>query len=460
MKFNHDISNEPVSFTVEETAGDFQGQHVLGKLKGTFFVPDGVSRNKRFYPKELWEKVCSDPSIVKKLQEKRMLGTIGHTQEINDSSILDGKISHVVTNLQIQNGNGLGEALILDTPAGKVLNSLLRAGCKLFVSSRADGSFKGEENGVPRVDPDTYQLVGFDVVCDPGFMQANPELVESINRILGEVSSKPQNIEGDGNMDLLEKLAKENGGLKIDIEKIGTELDTVKGQNLILAKETNDLKAKLDKQQRAEALVEKYRALGSPEEIERVLDISENRLNQLKELGTVAEIRKALELSEKALGEYAKIGTHREINEALDKAIAVVESYNELGSPAEIREAFDRMESRVETLRKDRSEKRIAEMAKELKVSEDKIRKVYGKLPENEIKALFSNVTETAQASSKISEIYRKKEGTKSPAESAPKSEAPWKKPLGSRLLEMYSPTDDDWKREPNPDPRTIFIKK
>lgn len=33
---------------------------VLAVLEGPYFVPDGYSQNKRFYPRKLWEKVVSE----------------------------------------------------------------------------------------------------------------------------------------------------------------------------------------------------------------------------------------------------------------------------------------------------------------------------------------------------------------------------------------------------------------
>jgi hypothetical protein len=442
MNFKRDLFEPDLAFSIEEAEGSVDGRSVLGKIKGTFFVPDGISRNKRFYPKSLWEKVCTNPEIRKKLTEKRMLGTIGHHQDINDQAILDGKISHIVTNLEIQNGQGIGEALILDTPAGKVLNTLLRAGCKLFVSSRADGSFKGEEKGVPKVDPDTYHLVGFDVVCDPGFMQANPGLVEAFNKILGDI---PTNIiEGDDEMDtkLLESMAKENGSLKNDLEKAMTEVETVKSQNTILATETNSLKSRLDAQKRAESLVEKYRILGSPEELEKVLDVSESKIQAYKNLGSVSDLSKAIESAEKQLLAYKAIGSVKDINDALDKSMSIVAAYKAIGTPKEIGDAFDKMETKVEALRKDSSAKRISELAKELKVSEDKIKQVYGKLTEAQIKSLFSDVVAAPKAKSAVATTYVKKgpiaEGAKPSKISEDPNDNPFKRTRGERLSEMF----------------------
>ena len=174
-----DIFEPDISFEVEESNGG--NRSIIGKVRGQFFVPDGYSRNKRYYPRELWEKVLNDEELKEKLKNRRMIGTIGHSSPINDETIAEGKISHVVTKLWIdENGRGMGEAEILNTPAGRILKTLLEAGVRLYVSSRAYGSYKGKDpkGEYPSLDPDSYILETFDFVYDPGFLQAKPELVE------------------------------------------------------------------------------------------------------------------------------------------------------------------------------------------------------------------------------------------------------------------------------------------
>ena len=172
---------------LEEAKGNVAGKGILGKLKGTFFVLDGESRNKRFYSKSLWEKVVHDPTVHEKLEKRRMFGTISHEQPINDEALLGGKLSHIVTSLYIDDKKGIGEAIILDTEAGRILNSCLRANAGIYVSSRARGELIGNtENGIPKVNPDNYQLETFDIVLDPGFLAANPTISESLKKLSGK----------------------------------------------------------------------------------------------------------------------------------------------------------------------------------------------------------------------------------------------------------------------------------
>jgi len=334
-----DENTSAVSFKFEEASGEVDGQHIIGKISGPFFVPDGVSRNNRKYPRELWEKVCSNPNVRSRLEERRMFGTIGHKQKLDDEALLEGKMALVTTNLQVRNGDGMGEALILGTPAGKILNTVLRAGCRLFVSSRADGSFKGEDKGIPIVDPDTYQLEGFDVVLDPGFLQANPKLVEEFNQILAEATTAASQInKGDLEMEakLIESIAKENATLKAELERATTELEALKAHKVSLVSENSHFRTKLDKQRKCEALVKKYEVLGSPEDIEKSMDMTEKKLGKFNELGSHAQISKALAEADRQLKAYKAIGSLKEVNDALDKSLHVVAQYNDLGKPADL----------------------------------------------------------------------------------------------------------------------------
>lgn len=484
--FQSDIFEPNINFTLEEANGEVDGKHVLGKIKGCFFVPNGISRNNRFYPKDLWEKVLSNTDVKKKLLERRMFGTISHSQAIDDTALLEGKISHIVTNLGIVNGQGIGEALILDTPAGRVLNTFLRAGSKLFVSSRANGAFKGEENGVPRVDPESYELSGFDVVIDPGFVQANPKLVESLNKLLEQESfaiNTNKNSEEDLQMkDVLESVAKENAALKQDLDKVMKEFTTTKNENTVLSEENSHVKSKFDKMEadiaeKSEKL-KKYEALGKPEEIDSALDITDSKLKKYEALGgTPEELGETLTKSKVLLEDYSKIGTPSKIDEALDKAIAVMKSYSQLGSPAEIDESlekgiatvtaykafgtvdelttlFGKLEKSAASMKESKDSKKISEMAVELKVSEESIKELWGKLTEAQIRGFFAKMNPVVVTpvvapvapvtskveSKKIAEKFTKKEVAPVVESVIDEEVAPmFSKSRGERMMEDFS---------------------
>lgn len=154
---------------------------ILAIVKGPHFVPNGISRNHRNY-KDVWEKAGLDEEVQRKLRDNQMFGTIGHDVELTDKEIRERLYSHITRNINWETGEA--ESVIYNTPVGESLLTLLRAGTKLYVSSRADGEYKGkDEDGNDIMDPDTYKLERFDFVTDPGFLEAHPALVtESLQK--------------------------------------------------------------------------------------------------------------------------------------------------------------------------------------------------------------------------------------------------------------------------------------
>lgn len=140
------------------------------KLRGVFQKGDTPNGNRRTYPGHVLESAVN--SVKNVVMEGRMLGELDHPP---DAKIHLDKVSHKVTNLEIQNGTVVGEAEVLQTPAGKILESLIKSGVKLGISSRGFGSTK-EVNGLHEVQDD-YKLVTFDIVSDPSTPGAFPDPV-------------------------------------------------------------------------------------------------------------------------------------------------------------------------------------------------------------------------------------------------------------------------------------------
>ena len=73
----------------------------------------------------------------------------------------------------------MGEGEVLNTPAGKVLAELLRAGVRLGISSRGTGSVDLDESGSNYVVGENYNMITFDMVSEPSSQDAFPSLSES-----------------------------------------------------------------------------------------------------------------------------------------------------------------------------------------------------------------------------------------------------------------------------------------
>ena len=72
----------------------------------------------------------------------------------------------MITSLAPDGKNFIGEAKILKTPMGKIVESLMDDGAKLGVSSRGMGSLN-QKNGANYVRNDFYLATAADIVADP-----------------------------------------------------------------------------------------------------------------------------------------------------------------------------------------------------------------------------------------------------------------------------------------------------
>lgn len=179
FEFIDDISK--VSESAQSEVANSKGT-ILAIVKGKHFCPGGVSRNHRLYTEELWKSVGENDELKHRMDDNQMLGRIGHEAEMTDEDIADGKFSHYTRNINWETGEA--EDVILNTPMGNTLYTLLRSGVKLYVSSRADGDYNGkDEDGNDILDPETYKLERFDFVQDPGFLEAKPKMItESVKK--------------------------------------------------------------------------------------------------------------------------------------------------------------------------------------------------------------------------------------------------------------------------------------
>lgn len=235
---------------------------IIGVVEGTHFVPDGASRNKRWYSNELWDNALRDPDVVRKMQNHTMFGRIGHDAEITENEIAEGKFSHFTTDLALLKDNipGFARTYIVNTKMGQILLMLLR-GCKskLYVSSRADGSFLPQEiNGCKVLDPKTYKLERFDFVVEPGFLQAEPKLVESLStddlNFISEAEKVSESIlsmeDADGKADTSSNEtapANENNQ-----NKMTYSIEALLEENNSLREDNNSLKTKLEESEKSQ----------------------------------------------------------------------------------------------------------------------------------------------------------------------------------------------------------------
>jgi len=159
-----------LSYQLEELNED--GQPKKFRLKGVFQAADVPNGNKRVYPRAVLESAIT--GIKPMVTERRMLGELDHPA---DAKIHLDKVSHIVTKLEMtQDGKVYGEAEVLPTAPGRILESLLKSQVKLGISSRGFGSTKANDAGLDEVQND-YKIVTFDIVSDPSTPGAFPSAV-------------------------------------------------------------------------------------------------------------------------------------------------------------------------------------------------------------------------------------------------------------------------------------------
>lgn len=149
--------NEDISFIVEGTEN---GKKKFA-IEGVFMQSDTVNRNGRVYPKAILESEV-DRYSKKYVMEKRALGELNHP---SGPTVNLDKVSHLITDLRMENRDVYGKAKLLETPCGLIAQNLLEAGVKLGVSSRGMGSLK-ENRGYKEVQKD-FMLSAVDIVADP-----------------------------------------------------------------------------------------------------------------------------------------------------------------------------------------------------------------------------------------------------------------------------------------------------
>ena len=132
------------------------------KIKGIFMQADIKNRNGRIYPQEVLEKEVRRYN-KDQINNNRADGELGHPE---GPTINLERASHMITKLYPDGKNFIGEAKILSTPMGKIVENLLDDGAKLGVSSRGMGSLN-QKNGANYVRDDFYLATAADIVADP-----------------------------------------------------------------------------------------------------------------------------------------------------------------------------------------------------------------------------------------------------------------------------------------------------
>lgn len=166
-------------------------------LTGIIQRAEAPNGNNRVYSKKVLEREIEN--YQKLIQENRALGELDHPE---DSVINLRNVSHTMVKVWWDGNNVMGKAKILNTPSGKILQSLVNDGIKLGISSRGMGSVHEGPDGRTIVEDD-FNLICFDFVSEPSTHGAFMDMRE--NKGVKKISENKANKIGK----LLNKIIKD-----------------------------------------------------------------------------------------------------------------------------------------------------------------------------------------------------------------------------------------------------------
>lgn len=132
-------------------------------IEGIFMQSDQPNKNRRQYAFESLNREAKRYHQVY-IKENRAFGELGHpdTPTINLE-----RVSHLIKELRAEGKDFYGKAKILETPYGKIVQSLLDEGAKIAVSTRGLGTLVPGPNGISLVQDDFQLATAADIVADP-----------------------------------------------------------------------------------------------------------------------------------------------------------------------------------------------------------------------------------------------------------------------------------------------------
>ena len=159
---SENLTFDQAKMVIESTENPTGGKDLF--LKGICIQGGVRNANERVYP------VNEIGRAVKTLNDQitegySVLGEVDHPEGLNIN--LD-RVSHMITDMWMEDNNGYGKMKILPTPMGQLVKTMLESGVKLGVSSRGSGEVN--ESG----DVSGFEIITVDVVAQPSAPGAYP----------------------------------------------------------------------------------------------------------------------------------------------------------------------------------------------------------------------------------------------------------------------------------------------
>jgi hypothetical protein len=143
------------------------------RVKGVLAVVETMNRNNRYYTASNYSTMIKDMQN-RIVEEKGILGEMEHPKSMN---IDLHNASHIIEEIAFNESTGevTGTILLMDTPTGKIAQSVVKTGKPLPISSRAMGRIQENKEVV------LEYVSTFDLVGTAGFKQANVMVAESLS---------------------------------------------------------------------------------------------------------------------------------------------------------------------------------------------------------------------------------------------------------------------------------------
>jgi hypothetical protein len=153
--------------SVEQVKVLTESDKISGKkhyyIEGIFMQSDRPNKNRRQYQFESLNKEADRYRSVY-IDKSRAFGELGHP----DSPTINlERVSHMIKELRPDGKDFYGKAKILETPYGKIVQSLLDEGAMIAVSTRGLGSLVKGSDGIDIVQDDYQLATAADIVADP-----------------------------------------------------------------------------------------------------------------------------------------------------------------------------------------------------------------------------------------------------------------------------------------------------
>ena len=197
---------------------------ILGVLEGPVADFQHPTRNGRLYSEKLWDNVLKNPLVMEQFKNGGIVGELDHPADRDD--ICTEKVAIIMPEPPVKkNGQYYGKFNILDTPCGRIVYTLAKAGFKLGVSSRGTGDVNEYTD---EVDPSTYEFTCFDVVLLPALESARMKLVTE------SLDTKKVDYKKLLKEDINNAKEEEKSVMEETLDHIGIKLDENKEQECVI----------------------------------------------------------------------------------------------------------------------------------------------------------------------------------------------------------------------------------